>query len=82
MSIHVHKENQYTHKRRLELNNSTDDLDMHEYVRVRRVHVVEIDGERFSRQDLKRALRAAKRCKCGECLDCEVALACKKSGWK
>lgn len=82
MSIRIHREQVSRKSKRLELNSSTDDLDMHEYVKVRRVHVLEVNGERFRTSELKRILRAAKKCKCDECFDCQVALECKRSGWK
>ena len=82
MGIRIHKENRISKRKRLELNSSTDDLDMCEYVRVQRVHVLEIDGERFRTSELKKILRAAKKCQCGECFDCNVALECKRAGWK
>jgi len=81
MNIHMHNEKRFSRRKRLELNDSTDNLDMRDYVRVRRVRTLEVCGERLSKHELRSILRAAKKCKCGECFDCQVALECKRSGW-
>lgn len=82
MSIQIHREQKFSTRKRLELNNSTDNLDMCEYVRIRRVRTLEVCGERMSENELRKILRSAKKCQCGKCFDCEVALECKRSGWK
>jgi hypothetical protein len=80
--MRLHTEQQFSKRKRCELNKSTDSLDMREHVRIRRVRTLEVFGERLSENELRKILRAAKRCQCGECFDCQVALECKRSGWK
>jgi len=80
MDISVRREHRSRKSKRLELNNSTCDLNMHEHVRIERVTTLVVDGERFTKHELKAILRAARKCGCGECFDCEVALEAKRSG--
>jgi hypothetical protein len=78
--IEFHREKHSRKQRRYTYNANTYDIDVRENIRVHRIRVLVIDGERYTENELRKILRVAKKCGCEKCFECEIAREAKRAG--
>lgn len=80
MSISIHRERNTRKQKQYTYNADTYDIDVRENVRVHRIRVLVVDGERYTENELRKILRVAKKCQCKKCFECDVAREAKRVG--